>query len=205
MKSKIFYGLLLLGIAIGVGITLTVLKNIHSNEALAVTRAQAFVDGEGMIIGSSVDVPGYQWTAHPANEPGIYLVDLRTRTGDGWTWRVDEEFNQVTLANGPTASPSKSSYALPILVTKIPFMIVAQGDSSAGRTLFNENCLACHGAGGKNQGGPGPSIAGVGLASGQVAYFVRNPAAIDPDSGMPRLDLTDQQIEDICTYVAGLR
>jgi mono/diheme cytochrome c family protein len=95
--------------------------------------------------------------------------------------------------------------ALPIPLSKLKSMKVAAGSKTAGKAVFDTNCASCHGAGGKNQGGPGPSLAGVGFKPGQVAFMVRNPAAIDADSGMPKLPLTDKQVADVAAYVASLK
>jgi len=103
-----------------------------------------------------------------------------------------------------TAAPMTKS-ALPIPLNKLKSMTVAKGNAAAGKIVFAANCESCHGAGGKNTGGPGPTIAGVGLKAGQVAFMVRNPAAIDPDSGMPKLTLTDKQVADVAAYVSSLK
>ena len=94
---------------------------------------------------------------------------------------------------------------LPIPLAKLKSMTVAAGSATAGKAVFDSNCASCHGAGGKNQGGPGPTLAGVGLKAGQVAFMVRNPASIDPESGMPKLQLTDKQVADVAAYVASLK
>lgn len=103
-----------------------------------------------------------------------------------------------------TAAPAKAA-ALPIPLAKLKSMTVASGNVAAGKVVFDANCASCHGAGGKNQGGPGPTLAGVGFKPGQVAFMVLNPAAIDPDSGMPKLPLTDKQLADVAAYVASLK
>jgi mono/diheme cytochrome c family protein len=107
-------------------------------------------------------------------------------------------------AMSATGAPAPKS-ALPIPVNKLKSITVAAGSATAGKAVFDTNCASCHGAGGKNNGGPGPTIAGVGLKAGQVAFMVRNPAAIDPDSGMPKLPLTDKQLADVSAYVATLK
>lgn len=104
-----------------------------------------------------------------------------------------------------TTAPMTKPAALPIPLNKLKSMKVAAGSAAAGKVVFDANCTSCHGAGGKNQGGPGPTLAGMGLKAGQVAYMVRNPAAIDPNSGMPKLDLTDKQLADVSAYVASLK
>lgn len=111
----------------------------------------------------------------------------------------------TTEAPASTMAPATKPAALPIPLSKLKMLHMAAGSATAGKAVFDANCASCHGAGGKNQGGPGPTIAGVGLKAGQVEFMVRNPAAIDPDSGMPKLPLTDKQVADVAAYVASLK
>src|SRR5438552_7073910 len=92
-----------------------------------------------------------------------------------------------------TMAAAGGKAGLPIPLNKLKSMTVAAGSAAAGKAVFDANCQSCHGAGGKNQGGPGPTLAGTGLKAGQVAFMVRNPTAIDADSGMPKVPLTDKQ------------
>ena len=110
----------------------------------------------------------------------------------------------TTDMSAATQAPVTKS-ALPIPLTKLKSLKVAAGSATAGKLVFDSNCESCHGAGAKNQGGPGPTLAGTGIKAGQVAFMVRNPAAIDPDSGMPKLDITDKQLADVAAYVASLK
>jgi ubiquinol-cytochrome c reductase cytochrome c subunit len=104
------------------------------------------------------------------------------------------------MAGGATSSKSP----LPIPLAKLPSLKVAAGNVPNGAKLFAANCESCHGAGGKN-GQVGPQLAGVGLKAGQVAYMVRNPAAVDKLSSMPKLTITDKELADIAAYVASLK
>ena len=110
----------------------------------------------------------------------------------------------TTDMSAATAAPMTKS-ALPIPLAKLKTMTVAKGSVSAGKVVFDANCASCHGAGAKNQGGPGPTLAGTGIKAGQVAFMVRNPAAIDPESGMPKLQISDKQLADVAAYVASLK
>jgi mono/diheme cytochrome c family protein len=112
----------------------------------------------------------------------------------------------AAATDSSTMAPSKiPPTPLPIPLAKLKSMTVAAGSAAAGKVVFDANCASCHGAGAKNQGGPGPTLAGVGLKAGQVAFMVLNPAAIDSDSGMPKLTLTAKQVADVSAYVASLK
>ena len=104
----------------------------------------------------------------------------------------------------PSAETSQSA-ALPIPPTKLPSQKVVVGNVANGALQYSANCEACHGVGGKN-GQVGPTLAGSGLTAGQVAFMVRNPAAVDKDSAMPKLDgISDKQLADLSAYVASLK
>ncbi|MDQ6766410.1 MAG: cytochrome c [Candidatus Eremiobacteraeota bacterium] len=93
---------------------------------------------------------------------------------------------------------------LPIPLAKLPSQSVAPGNATAGAQVFAANCASCHGEGGKN-GTVGPTLAGAGIKAGQVAYMIRHPQAVDKDSSMPKLPLSDKQVADVAAYVASLK
>jgi len=103
-----------------------------------------------------------------------------------------------------TDSDSGAKGGLPIPLAKLPSATVAAGNVANGAKLFAANCESCHGAGGKN-GQVGPTLYGMGLKAGQVAFMVRKPAAVDKDSSMPKLTVTDKELADISAYVASLK
>lgn len=106
----------------------------------------------------------------------------------------------MAIDTGPPVAKS----SLPIPLAKLPSMKVAAGNVANGAKLFAANCESCHGAGGKN-GQVGPTLYDAGLKAGQVAYMVRNPAAVDKESSMPKLTITDKELADISAYVASLK
>jgi mono/diheme cytochrome c family protein len=122
----------------------------------------------------------------------------------------------TTATDAPTAAAMSTTHTaidpgtdvpkgtLPIPLSKLPSMKVAAGSAANGAKLFAANCESCHGAGGKN-GQVGPTLAGIGVKAGQVAYMVRNPAAVDKSSSMPKLTITDKELADISAYVASLK
>ena len=108
-----------------------------------------------------------------------------------------------TTQSDMTAAPKPA--ALPIPLNKLKSAKVGAGNVAAGKVVFDANCQSCHGAGARNQGGPGPTLAGTGIKASQVAFMVLNPAAIDPESGMPKLTLTSKELADVAAYVASLK
>jgi mono/diheme cytochrome c family protein len=109
------------------------------------------------------------------------------------------------MAAATTAANTMAAKAsLPIPLAKLPSMKVAAGNVANGAKLFSANCESCHGAGGKN-GQVGPTLYDAGLKAGQVAFMVRNPAAVDKESSMPKLTITDKELADISAYVASLK
>ncbi|MBC5825482.1 MAG: cytochrome c [Candidatus Eremiobacteraeota bacterium] len=107
-------------------------------------------------------------------------------------------------AMGNSMSNTSGGKALPIALSKLPNATVGKGDAKTGSKVFAANCESCHGAGGKN-GQVGPTLAGMGLKAGQVAYMVRSPQAIDKDSSMPKLPLSAKDVSDVAAYVASLK
>jgi mono/diheme cytochrome c family protein len=108
------------------------------------------------------------------------------------------------MSNMSGSSNMAAATSLPIPLSKLPSAKVAAGNATAGAAVFSANCASCHGANGMN-GQVGPTLAGVGLKAGQVAYMVRNPQGVDKSSGMPKLPLTDKQVADVAAYVASLK
>lgn len=71
---------------------------------------------------------------------------------------------------------------------------------------FNQTCTACHSVNG--QGGQvGPALDGVGKKFDQdyLARWLKNPMSIKPDSKMPKLPLSEKEIEELAIYLSGLK
>jgi mono/diheme cytochrome c family protein len=103
--------------------------------------------------------------------------------------------------------PTPEPVSLPIPLSALPSIALSLvGDQIAGARVYTANCENCHGVGGKNEGSTvGPGLARIGIKPGQVAYMIENPAAVDKDSGMPKLPLTQQELADVSQYVASLK
>jgi mono/diheme cytochrome c family protein len=135
---------------------------------------------------------------------GVAIAACGSNSNSGSSTSTSATDNATTAAMPAATMAAATSAKLPIPLAKLPSMKVAAGSVANGAKLFAANCESCHGAGGKN-GQVGPTLAGVGLKAGQVAYMVRNPAAVDKESSMPKLTITDKELADISAYVASLK
>ena len=80
---------------------------------------------------------------------------------------------------------------------------MVRADAGRGRTIYNAQCSACHGASGAN-GPVGPP-----LVKERKRRSLADIEAIvrDPDPPMPKLypgTLSDRDVKDVSAYVAGL-
>jgi nitric oxide reductase subunit C len=69
--------------------------------------------------------------------------------------------------------------------------------------IFNQMCVACHSLGG--QGGVvGPALDGVGkrLSAADIRLRLKDPLAAKADSKMPKLPLTDSQIDELVAFLS---
>lgn len=73
------------------------------------------------------------------------------------------------------------------------------GDSSAGATVFEQNCQGCHGA--NAAGGSGPNLAGEADEPEEVINTI-----LHGDGEMPSFEqtLTDQEIADVVAFLQSL-
>jgi mono/diheme cytochrome c family protein len=139
-----------------------------------------------------------------ASGVAIAACGSNSNSGSSTTTSATDNATTAAMPAATTAAAMSSKSALPIPLAKLPSMKVAAGNVANGAKLFAANCESCHGAGGKN-GQVGPTLAGMGFKAGQVAYMVRNPAAVDKESSMPKLTITDKELADIAAYVASLK
>lgn len=83
------------------------------------------------------------------------------------------------------------------------------GQSAANDTrpqTFRQTCVACHSVNGEG-GNVGPALDDVAsrLDADYLARWLRDPAALRPGTRMPQLDLSDQQVDELVTYLSTLR
>lgn len=71
--------------------------------------------------------------------------------------------------------------------------------------VFNQMCVACHSL--RGQGGQvGPALDGVGsrLERQFLEKWLRDPMSVKPDSKMPKLPLSDDEITELAAFLSGL-
>jgi len=83
-------------------------------------------------------------------------------------------------------------------------MATAGGMAAGNRPqLFNTMCVACHTLGG--QGGQvGPALDGVGSRrdAAYLRQWLEDPLGVKPDARMPKLPLTDAQIDEMVAFLS---
>ena len=82
----------------------------------------------------------------------------------------------------------------------------AAADNIARPQIFNQICVACHALGG--QGGKvGPALDGVGarLSAPQLTAWLRDPPAVKPGTAMPKLPLTEGQLDELTAFLSALK
>ena len=81
--------------------------------------------------------------------------------------------------------------------------IAGTGDAVNGRKIFVANeCQACHESNGVNDN-PGPNLERVGTKINRLwlTTYLRNPAALHPQTKMPDYEFSDQEILDVSEYL----
>lgn len=73
-------------------------------------------------------------------------------------------------------------------------------------TVFNQMCIACHSLGGQGAA-VGPALDGIGSrrTTAYIKQWLENPATLKPDSRMPKLPLTPEQVTELTAYLSQLK
>lgn len=72
--------------------------------------------------------------------------------------------------------------------------------------VFQQMCLACHALQG-NGGKTGPALDGIGARREKdfLVSWLKDPLAIKADSRMPKLPLSDEQIQELANFLSNLK
>lgn len=95
-------------------------------------------------------------------------------------------------------------------------LAVAQGAGATGTSqeaisstvarpaIFGQVCVACHSLGGQG-GNVGPALDGVGSRrdADYLTRWLHNPADVKPDSKMPKLPLTEDDVTSLVTFLSS--
>lgn len=86
---------------------------------------------------------------------------------------------------------------------------LAGGGAGAGSDaplIFQQTCTACHAIDGRG-GNIGPALDGVAdrFDEEYLGRWLSDPASIRPETTMPQLGLSDEQVEELVTYLSTLR
>jgi nitric oxide reductase subunit C len=103
---------------------------------------------------------------------------------------------QVDLRGFP-AEPTLMPVAVP------PGGARAVADVGTRPQIFNQLCVACHALGGQG-GAVGPALDGVGSRrdAAYITRWLRDPLAVMHDSRMPKLPLSEGQIDELTAFLS---
>ena len=91
------------------------------------------------------------------------------------------------------------------IIISLLLISTPQAQATTGEALFNKKCAACHAT------GPAPSLKDfknretiantVPNTPGNLIKWLKNPQAVKPDTIMPNLSLTNEEIVFIINYL----
>ncbi|NKE72574.1 c-type cytochrome [Candidatus Manganitrophus noduliformans] len=78
--------------------------------------------------------------------------------------------------------------------------------AEAGQKVFDARCKRCHVINGSG-GTRGPNLSNVGgrLEEAALRDFLQDPEKARPGTRMPKVALTEKQLDAVATYLAGLK
>ena len=81
-----------------------------------------------------------------------------------------------------------------------PASETAAPSAARGKKVFSQMCTGCHKGLGKQAGGIGPKLKGVGLTRGQITRQVKNGGG-----GMPAGLVSGAKLADVVAYVVSIQ
>lgn len=115
---------------------------------------------------------------------------------------------KLSAADAAAAADALMALKTPGLVEKGAFKNEPPNKMMAAM-LFNKlrGCTSCHSAkpGGAPQSGPELYDAGERLQPDYVVSYIRDPQKIDPHVWMPKLGLTEADVQKLASYIATLK
>jgi len=113
----------------------------------------------------------------------------------------DDEAQTTTEAPAATTAPPATEPAPTTeATTEEAPTTEAEGDVAAGQTFFASTCQSCHLNGGRDAGGVGPQLAGMGLSEDRIREQIVNGGG-----GMPAGLASGEDLENVTAYVLSLQ
>lgn len=102
---------------------------------------------------------------------------------------------QVDLNGFPAKPPLAKETTSSVSATALPVP-----------TVYQQTCTACHAMNG-NGGIVGPALDGIGNRKDQmwIESWLRDPVAIKADSKMPKLPLSEEEIQQLAAFLASVK
>ena len=96
-------------------------------------------------------------------------------------------------------------------VPKLVSLAVPEGDKPVAQRgtqpkVYNQMCIACHALNGQG-GAIGPALDGVGnrKSKEEIEIWLTDPLKVNPNSKMPKLPLTNEDIKELAAYLSQLK
>ncbi|WP_213585534.1 cytochrome c oxidase subunit II [Paenibacillus sp. J2TS4] len=153
-------------------------------------------------LGGKIDTnPGMMNVSHlEADEPGIYRGKCAELCGASHA-----------LMDFKVVAKTEADFLDWIEAMKKPATITA--DAAQGEQIFKDNCLACHAVGADGLS-MGPNLTGFAdreLITGILEHndenlkaWIRDPQAVKPGNKMPKVNLTEEQLDQLVKYLNQL-
>lgn len=106
--------------------------------------------------------------------------------------------------NGFPAKPDLMKVASPNAQNSDPNITVVENNNRPN--IFNQMCIACHSLGGQG-GDVGPALDNVGNTRNleYLSKWIKDPTSIKPDTTMPTLPLTKEEITELAAFLSTLK